>query len=73
MKDKATIEIDCFLGVVSVNSDSTVNFSMSGQSAIKTSLSTLIAECLYPQIRELMALSMDELKERSLIAMGIKP
>jgi len=70
--DKTTIEIDCSRGIVSVNSDSTFNFSLSGQHQLTNDRSLLIAECLFPQIRELMALSTSELKARSLKAIGIE-
>lgn len=74
MTDCAKIEIDCERSVVSVSIENENSSSrLDGTMALQTSKSMLIAECLRPQIVELMNCSKPELERRSLIAMGITP
>ena len=70
--DKATIEIDCSSGVVSANCDSQEYFSLGGTTQLKCGRASLIVDCLFPEVRKLMAMSTSELQARSLVAMGIE-
>lgn len=69
--DKATIEIDCSSGVASANCDTQEYFTRGGAVALKCGRAAMIVECLFPEVRKLMAMSTSELQARSLVARGI--
>lgn len=69
--DRATIDIDCGHGVVTINTHTDLYVSNFGQRAISLSKSELIIQCLAPKLQELMGLTREELQERALDAMGI--
>ena len=67
--DKATIEIDCDAGTVSVWDDSLDSMDIKKQRAFVTTKSRLVATILAMQSRELMAMDKQELMARHLVMM----
>lgn len=64
MSDRATINIDCDRGSVYSEADQLISMTIGRQ--IETTRSSLIAQLLIPQIKELMSLSKGELMKRNL-------